>query len=83
MICSVQKYDTDDDHIIDVVVMVFARNSVLIMPVVDNGPQLGSYKLKNQSLCKSCKHFTSSVGYSQCKCIMDSGATTGNHLRTL
>lgn len=76
-------YDTADEHIIDVIVKVFARNSILIMAVADNGTQLDSYKLKNQSLCKPCKHFTSSAGYSQYKCIVDSGATTGNHVGTL
>ena len=76
-------YDTADEHIIDVIVKVFARNSILITAVVDSGPQLDSYKFKNQSLRKSCKHFTSSAGYSQYKCIVDSGATTANHLRTL
>lgn len=76
-------HDMADEHIIDVIVKVFARNGILIMAGVVNGPQLDSYKFKNQSLCKSFKHFTSSAGYSQYKCIVDSGATTANHLRTL
>lgn len=39
-------YDTADEHIIDVIVKVFARNSILIKAVVDSGPQLDSYKFK-------------------------------------
>lgn len=46
MISSVQKHDTADEHIINVIVKVFARNSSLIMAMVDNGPQLTSLKVK-------------------------------------
>lgn len=46
MISSIQKHDTADEHTINVTVKVFARNSTLIMAVVDNGPQLTSLKVK-------------------------------------
>lgn len=46
MISSIQKHDTADEHIINVTVKVFARNSTLIMAVVDNEPQLTSVKVK-------------------------------------
>lgn len=46
MISSIQKHDTADEHIIDVIDKVFARNSTLIMAVVDNGPQLTSLRVK-------------------------------------
>ena len=54
-------YDAADEHIINVTVKVFARSSILIMAVVDNGPQLDSYKFENQSLCKSFKHIALQV----------------------
>lgn len=46
MISSMQKHDTADEHTTNVIVKVFARNSTLIMAVVDNGPQLTSLKVK-------------------------------------
>lgn len=46
MISSIQKHDTADEHIINVIVKVFARNSTLIMAVVDNGPQFTGLNVK-------------------------------------
>lgn len=46
MISSIQKHDTADERIINVIVKVFARNSTLIMAVVDNGPQFTGLKVK-------------------------------------